>query len=794
MKIYIYTFLASLLFLTHSLSANTWNGSVDDSWNNASNWDSGVVPNGISSTAEFTAVGAPTVNIDTESVTVGKVTFNSAAGYTISGPETLTMDNGSAQARIIISDGSHTIAANLVATNSFTMDTSFANPLTFNGTISGATVTYNSGLFYLNNANTNSNTRIGIDATVQANDHQALKGHPIVYGNLVYSPGLPFSVSLVGLSVTGTVDINDNTLSLHDGNITGSIINTTPGGNLIKIAGHVLHLAGTNTYSGTTTINDGVINVPGSIISNTQVNPGAFLTGTGTVAAVANFGTVSPGEAIGDTPNTTIGTLTVNGTYNQDSTGNLLIQVSDDGSSDRLNVIGIGNATLDGTLTLEPEPGIYPAGSRFTFMNYATRLGALTLIDDSGLAFSTHYFGTFALLINDLAGAILPVPKRLLSGNSREVADYLFCRGFIPSNYDLLKVMGALVRVPADQFAKDLVKLSPAQFGALPLMNLHSNRIIADVIVENTEKFDWCDPCVSQNNSQEDCQANRNDTSVWVAPVGYYYDQDGIQGQVGFDSYAVGVGAGASHLFFNSFHVGGGAGYTYSKIDWDKDRGDGHINSVYLGPSLGWSPKNGFLNLLVMGSYNYYDIDRKIKFPGVNRTATNKHHSYDVLARLDGGYRFRINIKGNLDHIYILPEARVSYLNIFEQRYTESGADSINLTVDSKYSALLQPNLLIKFLRDFHTNTWCIMPAFQVGWISNIWLSSGNYKSRFYKQETCQPHFVVKSFTRNTNQLSLGLDINFRHDSDWIIDVGCRVDFLDDNYVVDGKVKVEKRF
>ena len=77
MKIYIYTLLATLLFLPHSLSANTWNGSVDDSWNNANNWDSGVVPNGVGSIVEFTAVGAPTVNIDTEGVTVGKITLNS---------------------------------------------------------------------------------------------------------------------------------------------------------------------------------------------------------------------------------------------------------------------------------------------------------------------------------------------------------------------------------------------------------------------------------------------------------------------------------------------------------------------------------------------------------------------------------------------------------------------------------------------------------------------------------------------------------------------------------------------
>ena len=70
--------------------------------------------------------------------------------------------------------------------------------------------------------------------------------------------------------------------------------------------------------------------------------------------SVTNSGAVSPG-ALKNTANgnteTSIGTLTVNGTYTQDSTGDLLIQVSDDGSSDRLNVSG--NTTLDGTLTLE---------------------------------------------------------------------------------------------------------------------------------------------------------------------------------------------------------------------------------------------------------------------------------------------------------------------------------------------------------------------------------------------------------------------------------------------------------
>jgi len=59
MKLYNYLFLASLLFLPHSLSSSIWNDSAgDDSWNNPTNWNSGV-PDGAGSTAEFNSLGAP---------------------------------------------------------------------------------------------------------------------------------------------------------------------------------------------------------------------------------------------------------------------------------------------------------------------------------------------------------------------------------------------------------------------------------------------------------------------------------------------------------------------------------------------------------------------------------------------------------------------------------------------------------------------------------------------------------------------------------------------------------------
>ena len=85
-------------------------------------------------------------------------------------------------------------------------------------------------------------------------------------------------------------------------------------------------------------------------------------------------------------------------------------------------------------------------------------------------------------------------------------------------------------------------------------------------------------------------------------------------------------------------------------------------------------------------------------------------------------------------------------------------------------------------------------PVLQIGWISNIPLASGNYTSRFYKQTTCRSHFDVKSFHKSSNQMTLGAEIIFRTDSEWIIEIGYKADIFDNQSVQNGKLKVEKRF
>jgi autotransporter-associated beta strand protein len=192
---------------------------------------------------------------------------------------------------------------------------------------------------------------------------------------------------------------SSNRLVIQDGGLTRSEV-----GSFTKIGWGTLDLEGVNTYSGDTNVNGGVLQIDGSISSNTFINPGGTLAGSGTINGnITNSGgKISPGEATG-----VPGTLTVGGNYTARTSdiagGTLSIQIGG-ANVGQVSVLDVqGHANLGGFLDPVLLNGFVPeVGQSFTFLNYASftgRFGIRNPVFDHGRRrWSVSYGPTSAVL------------------------------------------------------------------------------------------------------------------------------------------------------------------------------------------------------------------------------------------------------------------------------------------------------------------------------------------------------------------------------------------------------------
>jgi autotransporter-associated beta strand protein len=210
----------------------------------------------------------------------------------------------------------------------------------------------------------------------------------------------------------GTFQLGSKQLTVGSNNLSttvSGVIAGAGGGSLVKTGTGILELSGTNTYTGTTTVNSGALVVSGSIATSslTTVNSGAALIGSGTVGSTA----VNAGGFLVPGPVGTPGTMTVAGNLAFQSGAFYVVQVNPTTAS-TTNVSG--TAALAGTVGAIFFPGSYITRS-YTILS---AVGGLTGTFDAlrtaglpaGLAANLSYTGNTALL--NLTAQLVPGPTR----------------------------------------------------------------------------------------------------------------------------------------------------------------------------------------------------------------------------------------------------------------------------------------------------------------------------------------------------------------------------------------------
>ena len=284
-----------------STSNQQWANDANGTWGAGSNWTNGAAPNGVGGQANFfgTINQARTVTVD-GAFTVGTMTFNNLASYTIEGSGTnghgLTLNNGG-QATIAVLSGSHTISAPLALANSLQIVANSGTALTLSGVLSGSSTSWTlssdgtgvvtfsgnaantyGGLTTVAAGNLNLNKTAGVNAigtgglqvnagattTLLASNQVADTATALVNGTLALGSSSETIGALNGAgSVTTaaggvlTVGASNNLTSQFDGTISG-------GGTITKSGAGTFVLSGANSFGGsgqTVAINNGTLRV-----------------------------------------------------------------------------------------------------------------------------------------------------------------------------------------------------------------------------------------------------------------------------------------------------------------------------------------------------------------------------------------------------------------------------------------------------------------------------------------------------------------------------------------------------
>jgi len=563
----------------------------------------------------------------------------------------------------------------------------------------------------------------------------------------------------------------------------------TPSGGLTLDAGNtaIFTLNGTNTYTGTTTVNSGSLNVEGSVITPVVINGGSFggnasLNVDGSVLnsgdLTNNGGFIRPG---GDAM---FGTINI-GKNLQFSGGSSFFDAEIDslGNTDYIDVTG--TATLNGALDVQVAVGNFLEGEVITILNanggvtgtFPTE--TLPLQPNGGPLFRVEYTANKVNLVV-IADAIFQeglTGQTIHKKNPRKVVEHLIDLLPIHPTSDLGFIVESLGLVSNDDINKVLNLLHPGSFGIFEWINLTTNGKIMELFsnrMTGRQTFSSSEialletsltaanndgPFYSNAPIRKGCSRDPNKQhGVWLQTFGTWNAQS-QKGELRGSHYDTAGFLSGYDYTFDHWYVGSGLGYAYTNFRWSGSAGKGHINQVYGGAYSGYFNKYFGADLSTMVGGNFYQTDRFIRYSAANHpgsTVNRKAHSsssgfqWTNHLGLIGDFNslsVPLQVFANLDHFYLQNSS-----------FNETGAKSINLSVNQKTSNALRSELGISSSYKFHVSHGCWTPYVALSWVNKTPLSSSSYRGAFRGQRST---FSVSASSKGVNQWAPQVGIEF---------------------------------
>lgn len=546
-------------------------------------------------------------------------------------------------------------------------------------------------------------------------------------GNLFISGGATFD--LAGFSQTvgafsgpgtaaigaGSLTFGNNLDRTFQGNITGN-------GSFIKQGtGSFTMLANNSAYTGTTTVNNGLLAVNGNLSNSaTTVNTGGTLGGTGVVGQTTVNGTIAPGNSIG--------TLNVNGPYIQNAGSFYNVEVNGAGQSDLINVNG--TATINGgTVRVLAGIGAYNPTTVYTILtSNGVRSGTYDAVTsnfaflDPSLTYDPN--NVYLTLIRN------SVDFTSIGGTQNQMAAGGGVQALGLGN----AIVNSVLTLSADQARSAFDSLSGEIHPSLHSLMLNDSALVRDAIFNRERQGSGLatgNPQVlslteddSSSASSYATKASKAKTPKWPikapaqAPVyeawvqGYgnwgHINGDGNAATLNYNS--AGAVAGVDVTLDRNWRFGFAAGGGSSNANVNARSSSGTLDTVHV--AAYGSGSIGEFVLRTGAAYSHHDIStsRTIAFPGFGDMATASYNADTTQIFGEAARR--------LTYGWVATEAfgNVAYVSVHSDGFTEAGGPAA-LSVAASTTAATFTTLGLRGQAPVaFVGPWAVIARGSLGW------------------------------------------------------------------------------